>query len=218
MFCTITEISKTTSIICILASLHNLFLMSAERYIAIKHPFRHETQVTEVRIIMASALAWATAIILYTVGLSPSVILIVSETLLIILPIYFNVSVYKEVRRNEKQIAANQVSVEAKEKFLKKRKVFYTTIIVLLVILLCYVPVNVCVIILHSFKERIPPNVTVNALFLLNLLPVLNSLFNPWIYAFRIRYFRVSFIQLLSRKSISEVEEFEKKIFRTGQI
>ena len=192
--------------------------MSAERYIAIKHPFRHETQVTEVRIIMASALAWATAIILHTVGLSPSVILIVSETLLIILPIYFNVSVYKEVRRNEKQIAANQVSVEAKEKFLKKRKAFYTTIIVLLVILLCYVPVNVCVIILHSFKERIPPNVTVNALFLLNLLPVLNSLFNPLIYAFRIRYFRVSFIQLLSRKSISEAEEFEKKIFRTGQI
>ena len=98
--------------------------MSAERYIAIKHPFRHETQVTEVRIIMASALAWATAIILYTVGLSPSVILIVYETLLIILSIYFNVSVYKEVRRNEKQIAANQVSVEAKEKFLKKRKAF----------------------------------------------------------------------------------------------
>ena len=213
IFCTITNISRTTSISCILASLHKLVLMSAERYIAIKHPFRHETQVTEVRIIMASTLAWAAAIIFSTVGLSNSVILIVCETLLILLPVYFNVTVYKEVRRNEKQIAANQVSLEDKEKLLNKRKALYTTVIVLLVILLCYIPVNICLIILLSFKKRIPPNITVNTSFLLDLLPVLNSLFNPLIYAFRIRYFRVSFIQLLSRKSISEAEEFEKKIF-----
>ena len=217
MYCTITDISKATSVICLLASLHNLVLMSAERYIAIKHPFRHETQVTEVRIIMASALAWAAAIILYIVGLLQITILIASETLLIILPVYFNVYVYKEVRRNENQIAANQVSLEAKEKLLKKRKAFYTTVIVLLVILLCYIPANICAIILHSFKERIPPNITVNALFLFDLMPVLNSTLNPLIYAFRIRYFRVSFIQLLSRKTISEAEELEKKIFGTGQ-
>ena len=218
MFCTITDISRTISIICLLASLHNLVLMSAERYLAIKHPFRHETQVTELRIIMASALAWAAAIIFCTVSLLPSEILLVSETLLIVLPVYFNVTVYKEVRRNEKQIAANQVSLEAKENLLKKKKAFYTTVIVLLVILLCYIPVNISLIILVSFKKRIPPNIAVNASFLLFLLPVLNSLLNPLIYAFRIRYFRVSFIQLLSRKSTSEAEEFEKKIFRTGGI
>ena len=218
MFCTITEVSKTTSVICILASLHNLVLMSAERYIAIKHPFIHETEVTEVRIIMTSALGWTAAIIRYTVGFSPSVILIVSETLLIILPVYFNVTVYKEVRRNEKQIAANQVALEAKEKLLKKRKAFYTTVIVLVVILLCYISASICVIILLSFKERIPPNITVNVLFLLDLLPVLNSTLNPLIYTFRIRYFRVSFIMLLSRKTVSEAEEFENKIFGTGRI
>ena len=48
----------------------------------------------------------------------------VSETLLIFLPIYFNVSVYKEVRGNNKQIADNQVSLEAKEKLLKKKESF----------------------------------------------------------------------------------------------
>ena len=218
IYCTITDISKATSVICLLASLHNLVLLSAERYIAIKHPFRHETQVNEVRIIMASALAWAAAIIFSTVGLSNSVILIVCETLLILLPVYFNVTVYKEVRRNEKQIAANQVSLEAKEKLLKKKKAFYTTLIVLLVILLCYIPANICVIILLSFKERFPPNITVNTLFLFNLMPVLNSALNSLIYAFRIRYFRVSFIQLLSRKTVLEAEEFEKKIFGAGQI
>jgi len=77
--------------------------------------FTHGTQVTEVRIIMASALAWAAAIILFSADLSQTAILIVFETLLIILHIYFNVSVYKEVRRNKKQIVANQVSLEARQ-------------------------------------------------------------------------------------------------------
>ena len=213
IFCTITNISRTTSISCILASLHNLVLMSAERYIAIKHPFRHETQVNEVRIIMASALAWAAAIILYNVGLLQTTILIASETLLLILPIYCNVSVYKEVRRNEKQIAANQVSLEAKGRFLRNKKVFYTTVIVLLVILLSYVPTQIFIVILISFRERIAPKIRATVTYLISLLPVLNSLFNPLIYTARVRYFRVAFIQLSLRKPAAQAEELERKIF-----
>ena len=38
------------------------------------------------------------------------------------------------------------------------------------------------------------------ALFASSLFPVLNSLFNPLIYSFRIRYFRAAFIQLLARQ------------------
>ena len=219
MFCTITDISAITTSICSLASLHHIVLMSAERYVAIKHPFTHETQVTEVRIIMASVLAWAAAIILYIIGHPYAVIVIVCETLLIILPVYFNVSVYKEVLRNQKRIAANQVSLEAKERLLKKRKAFYTTTIVLLVILLCYVPSSICSAIMVSFKEKIPSSVMVTTLFAATIFPILNSLFNPLIYAFRIRYFRVAFIQLLARKkTISQAEEVEKKIFGLKQI
>ena len=217
-FCAIIELSNTLTTICLLASFHHLVLMSAERYFAIKQPFLHESLVTKVRIIIASALVWAAAIILSSEDLLPKSILVVSETLLIIFPVYFNVSVDKEVRRNKKQIAANQVSLEAKEKLLKKRKAFYTTTIVLLVILLCYIPTNICTVILISFKERIPPNVMITAMFALTLLPVLNSLFNPLIYAVRVRYFRVAFIQLLSRKTFSQAEEFEKKIFGTRQL
>ena len=59
----------------------------------------------------------------------------------------------------------------------------------------------------------------ITAMFALTLLPVLNSLFNPLIYAVRIRYFRVAFIQLFrSRKTFSQAEEFEKKIFGTRQL
>ena len=86
MFCTVTRISAIITSICGLASLHHMVLVSAERYFAIKHPFTHETQVTEVHIIVASALAWAAAIIIYIVGFPYAAIVIVCEALLIIFP------------------------------------------------------------------------------------------------------------------------------------
>ena len=193
--------------------------MSAERYVAIKLPFVYEKHVSEVRIIKVSALVWIATIILSSLGHQPTPILIVFEALLIILPIYFNVSVYKEVRRNKKQIAANQIFLEAKKKLLKDKKAFHTTVIVLLVVLLCYIPTKICAAILMSLKERIPSNIKLTfSIYLFLLLPVLNSLFNPLIYAVRIRYFRVAFIQLLSGKTISQAEELEKKIFGQKQI
>ena len=44
----------------------------------------------------------------------------------------------------------------------------------------------------------------------------LNSLINPLIYGAKRRQFRVSFIELLFRKNVSEAKEFEKKIFRSS--
>ena len=128
--------------------------------------------------------------------------------------VYFNVSVYREVCRNEKQIIANQVSLEEKQKLLKNKKAFYCTIIVLFTIVLCYFPANIIVVIMISFmKDSIAINVKHIMLHLLTLLPVLNSLFNPLIYAVRIRYFRVAFIQLLLRKTIAQAEQLERNIF-----
>ena len=191
--------------------------MSAERYVAIKLSFAYEPVISEVRIILASSLAWAAAIIFSLENCLPTVVVAVSESLLLIFPIYFNVSVYKEVRRNEKQITDNQVSMEAKEKLLKKKKAFYTTLVVLLVISLCYILPNILVVVLASFKERISTIISVAALYVFTLLPVLNSMFNPLICAVRIRHFRVAFIQVLSRKTTAQAEEFERKLFGTRQ-
>ena len=111
--------------------------MSAERYIAIKHSFAYENLVTEFRIIAASGLAWAVSMIVPTEGVwSPNMqyvtilVLVIVQFISIALVVYSNISVYKEVRRNEKQITANQVSTEVKEKLLKNKKAFYCTIIV----------------------------------------------------------------------------------------
>ncbi|KAL9960369.1 hypothetical protein ACROYT_G033819 [Oculina patagonica] len=123
-----------------------------------------------------------------------------------------------EVRRNEKQIAANQVSIEAKEKLLKNKKALYTRTIVLFAIFLCYIPTNICFAVLAHFKGIIPANIGHISLYLVGLLPVLNSMFNPLVYVVRIRYFRVAFIQLLSRKTIAQAEELERKIFGPRRI
>ena len=52
---------------------------------------------------------------------------------------------------------------------------------------------------------------------IVTLLPVLNSLFNPLIYAVRIRYFRVAFIQLLARKTFAQAEQLERNMFGRRQ-
>ena len=120
------------------ASFNHLLLMSAERYVAIKHHFAYENQVTEVRIIIASGLAWAAAFALPMDSVWTAKTHFATRLAVFIIPvflaamIYMNVAVYKEVSRSEKQIAANQVSLEAKEKLLKNKKAFYTTTIVLL--------------------------------------------------------------------------------------
>ena len=227
IFCnTLSAIRVAIATRCIITSLNLFVLLSAERYLAIKHPFAYEDLVSEVRIIVATGLAWAVAIALPTEDFWPPniqyvgiVLMIAMQLISIALVVYLNVSVYIEVRRSEKQIIANQVSLEAKEKLLKNKKAFYCTIIVLLAIFLCYFPANISVAIMISFlKDSIAINVKNIMYHLLTLLPVLNSLFNPLIYAVRIRYFRVAFIQLLCRKTAVQAEQQERNIFGRKQV
>ena len=220
VFCNLVEITKVITAKCVIASFLHLFLMTAERYLAIKHPFMYENQVTEIRIMIASGVLWVAAIILplnfFVTLLTVSLISFVFFPLMV----YFNVAVYKEVRRNERHIATNQVSLEAKEKLLKNKKAFYTTIIVLFTIFLCYIPLTVLVIIVKSLQDSISSNIgrARRILYLVTLLPVFNSLFNPLIYAVRIRYFRVAFLELLTRKTTAQAEELERKIFGPRRI
>ena len=219
------KITVAINLRCIIASVNHLVVLSAERYLAIKHSFAYESLVTEVRIMVASFLAWAVAIILPVEDFWPANIRIVATAVVVFMPfislglvVYFNISVYREVRRNEKQIIVNQVSLEEKKKLLKNKKAFYCTVIVLLTIFLCYLPANVIALVMTSFiGDSIAINVKHIMVYFLYLLPILNSLFNPLIYAVRIRYFRVAFIQLLTRKTISQAEQLERNIFGPKQ-
>ena len=226
VLCTVIDVAITVSVTCALASFYHLFVMSGERYLAIKHSFAYRSGlVTEARIIIASGLSWLAAVIIRLFGYISeasgqftSTVTFVNLFIFIPAILYFHVSVFKEVRRNKKQIIANQVSSEARAKMVRDRKSFYTTTIVLLAIILCYIPVNICVVILAALKNKISAYIRHIILSLTTTFLLLNSLFNPLIYAVRIRYFRVAFIQLLSRKTLAQAEELEKRIFQPKRL
>lgn len=223
-FCTLNGVTIAVSMTCLLASLFHLFLMSAERYIAIKHPFIHDNQVTSVRLLVGSGVAWITAIVLPfdLIGKPNETFVLkleISIVLYILIPamIYFNVVIYKEVRRNEREIMSNQVSLQAKEKIIKNKKSFYTSLVIILTICLCFIPTNICLHVLDYFTDRIPNDDRGMVISFVTLLPFLNSLCNPLIYVLRIRYFRVALIQLLFRKNPTQAEELENWIFGSRQ-
>ena len=65
MLCTLIVATRTVSVTCTLASLYHLFVVSGESYLAIKHSIAYETGlVTEARIMIASVLSWAGAVII----------------------------------------------------------------------------------------------------------------------------------------------------------
>ena len=72
------KITVAINLRCDIASLNHLVVLSAERYLAIKHSFTYESLVTEVRIMVASSMAWAVPIILPVEDFWPANIRIVT--------------------------------------------------------------------------------------------------------------------------------------------
>ena len=172
---------------CYAASLFHS-LISVDRYLAMKHPLKYKHDlVTKAHIIMASGLAWICALIILNTNKDFGAV-ISSE-------VSIHVVMCKEVRWNARQIIANQVSLEEKEKLLKDRKAFNTTVVILLTLLLCYIPISIWVTIFISYNEKIPSDAGQVIFSLFGFLVVLNSSINPLIYTVRIRQFRVTFIQ-----------------------
>ena len=199
-------------------SLFHLVLISLERYLAIKHTFFYDNHVTGARLIIASAFAWMILLIttiLRSFDISLQIIAIGIDDILIICSIpviiIFHVVVYIEVRRHEKQIISQQVSMEVTEKLVKERKALKTTTIIILTVFLCYFPT-----IFYTYLEiNVPDDIGNIVFFLVVALTLLNSLMNPLIYAARNREFRVAFVQLLVRKPIDQAEQIEMRIFRS---
>ena len=213
-------VSSAVGETCIAASLLHLLLMSGERYLAIKHPFAYENGlVTEARIITASGLAWMCAAIVYGIRVSilPE-ISVVFISAVISTVVYCHVVIYKEVRRNTQQIIANQVSLAVKEKLLKNKRAFNTTVVIVLTLFLCYIPTCVWLIVFISLDGENSSDVGHIASFPITFLVLLNSSINPLIYTARIRHFRVAFFQMLTRKTFARGEELEHKMFGENRV
>ena len=218
--CALQVFTKAVSRVVISASLFHMALISGERYLAMKHSFAHFTLLTETRLLVASVLAWLLSIIFH-IGLVVyrSVFLLINNAtmgLCLAFIIFCHVTVYREIRRHEKQIAAQQVSVEAREQFQKDKKAFKVTFIIIVVLMLCYVPILIFSAVLERFRSKISLEMLYMYLFTATLMVLLNSFFNPIIYSFRLRGFRVAFIELICKTAnIAEAEQREMKIFGT---
>ena len=213
-------VSSAVGQTCTAASLLHLLLMSGERYLAIKHPFAYENGlVTEARIIMASGLAWMCAAIVC--GIRASIfreISVVFISAVISTVVYCHVVIYKEVRRNTQQIIANQVSLAVKEKLLKNKKAFNTTVVIVLTLFLCYIPIWIWLILFIFLNGENASDVGQIAFFPIIFLQALNSSINPIIYTARIRHFRVAFFQMVMRKTLAQAEKLEKKVFGVNRV
>ena len=215
--CSVIQLAKYNLMVLGTSSLFHLTLINLERYIAIKQSFAYVTIVTKSRILCSSALAWIVSLLL-TVPLpiidnyTYLAVSNITASLFIAIIVYCQVVLYFAIRRHEKQIAAQQVSVEARQKFLKDKKAFRLTTTVVVILLLTYLPlVVVRILIVKSALNFV--NVTYIAFFTAVFMAVLNSLINPVICCVRIREFRAAFIEVVCRKSNAQAGEIEMQVF-----
>ena len=202
-------------------SLYHLALISGERYLAMKHPFAYSTFVTEDRLLVASALAWLLSVIVpillfLDLGL---VVVCIGNTmagLSLVVIAFSHVTVYRETRRHQQQIAAQQVTQEAREQFEKDKKVFKLTSVIIGIILICFIPFMVFTIVAFRYRSKMTLETAHICFSLAFSLLLLNSLINPIIYSVRMRQFRVAFIEIVYRTvNIVEAEEIEARLFKT---
>ena len=218
--CTLELLARNSLRVLGLASFFHLTLMNVDRYIAIKHSYEYIAgMVTEARILCSSALAWiATLLLTVPLAITDNDIYIavnnITLSLCMAITIFCQVVLYFETRRHEKQIAAQQVSVEARQNFLKEKKALRLTTTVIFILALTYSPMIVVrALIVNS--DMILLNFKYIALFTACSVLLLNSLINPIIYCIRIRQFRVAFLEVLLRKSNAEAEDIEMRVSGT---
>ena len=215
--CSVVHLVRSAIRVLALTSILHLVLMNVERYIAIKHSFRYIALITKARIVGSSALVWVTTLVLSIpvaivdkaiYGMVSSYLLLFSIAIII----FSQVVIYFEVRSHKKVIAAQQVSLEARKKFLEEKKAFKVTTIVLITLLLTILPILVLRV-LSGGSVISAVTVLQIAYFTAISLSILNSTMNPIIYCIRIRQLRVAFIEVLLRKSNAQAEEIEKRHF-----
>ena len=216
-YCTLLVTSANVVRTLAIASIFNLTLMNIDRYIAIKHSLKYKTLVTRGRLLRGSAFAWVVSFLL-TVPLSftdNDIYLIVSTTtgcLCMAIITFCQIVILQETRTLKKRIAAHQVSPEDRKKLLKDKKAFQLTTIILFVLVLTYLPMFVVrILITNSIICSL--NASHIAVMSAIFASILNSLINPIIYCFKIRKFRVAFIEVLFRKTTIQAENTEKRMF-----
>ena len=203
-----------SSVLCDTSLIH-LALVSGERYLAMKHAYSYATGlVTEARLLVASGMAWFFSLILHIPLFVDRPLFYPMNTTLICLSlaiiIFCHLTVYREVRRHQKELSTQQVTEEARQKFLKDKKALKLTTTIVAVLVLSYMPAIVFRIVLVKYQNEMFIGVAIVCLLCVISIAIFNSFVNPLIYAIRTRQFRVAFIELTSRTAnVAETENIE---------
>ena len=201
MHCELIGFSRTSLRLLSIASLLHLAMVNVERYIAIKHPLRYEIIVTEARLIGVSALLWTITLLLTFLTSGNYVQFDIGLTSLCISSIFScQVVLYYETRRHKKKIALQQVSVEAREKFLREKKALKQTTTVIFGLIICYLPIIISRVFISTFVILNSVNSVYFVHFTGVFLVISNSLLNPIIHCVRMKQFRLALKELVFSK------------------
>ena len=201
MHCELIGFTRTSLRLLTIASLLHLAIVNVERYIAIKHSLRYEIIVTEARLIGVSALLWTITLLLTFLTGNNYVQYDIGLTSLCIASIYScQVVLYYETRRHEKKIALQQVSVEAREKFLREKKALKQTTTVIFFLIICYLPIIISRVFISTFVVLNSVNSVYFVHFTGVFFVISNSLLNPIIHCVRMKKFRLALKELVFSK------------------
>ena len=204
-YCTLLATSVNVLRVLGVASFFHITVMNIERYIAIKHSLKYKTLVTDGRLLRGSAFVWVVVSFSPTVPLSfidNDIYLVVNNTtgcLCMAIITFCQIVILLETRSLRKRIAVLHVSPKERQKFLKDKRAFQLTTIILFVLVLTYSPLFV-VRILITNSIIYSKNGSYISLMSAIFAAILNSLINPIIYCIQIREFRVAFIKILCRR------------------
>lgn len=117
------------------ASLFHLVLISAERCFTIEHPISRSNLITKARLVIPSLVTWI-AVVIFSIMPKLTIIFLISRIAILSLFVVLQGTVYREVRKHERQILSQQVSQDERVKFQKEKKAlkFASTIIAAVVI------------------------------------------------------------------------------------
>ena len=201
MHCELIGFTRTSLRLLTIASLLHLAIVNVERYIAIKHSLRYEIIVTEARLNGVSALLWTITLLLTFLTGNNYVQYDIGLTSLCIASIFScQVVLYYETRRHEKKIALQQVSVEAREKFLREKKALKQTTTVIFFLIICYLPIIISRVFISTFAVLNSVNSVYFVHFTGVFFVISNSLLNPIIHCVRMKKFRLALKELVFSK------------------
>ena len=184
-----------TSLLC-LTSLFHVVLIALERFIAMKYSLKYNSIVTTRRLAVAIAFCWLfTGIYFPPMFIKARItrVFAISTSLAVIC--FCHLSVYFLCRRHLNRIKSEQISREARKKFLDDQKAWRTTIIVLSGFILSFLPEVLRATLLQLFSfpllTRLRP-LTFSCI-------ILNSFVNPVIYCWRSQFIRQGMMQLVGK-------------------